>query len=420
MESLAGSMRPASGAERIQVVDIVRGLALFGVLQINLIFFSGHIYRDWANQPIPPGWGGATLVWLRSTLLGGKAVSLLSMLFGLGLCIQLERARATMGAFWPFVVRRLGFLGLLGAVHGIFVWHGDILLTYALAGLMVVPMIHWSTRRLAIAGGGIFIFLPLLLKLLPVPEHLRFSYWMKQAAWLLQTADGAYGHGSWVEALKWRYWEWGHWVRAVDLSMLTLCLPLFLLGVAFWRSGWLFRLPERLGSVRRVFHATFWPGLLINSVPDSWAGIAYVWATRHRVELPLLIILSLGVVSLAFGYLMGVLVLAQRPTGKRFLAPFAAMGRMALTNYLAQSLLATWIFNGYGLGWWGRVSPSTCVLGGSLIFLAQAALSHWWLARFRFGPMEWLWRCASYARWQPMRLEQPTKRLAEPTLAGEG
>ena len=126
--------QPILARERIHAIDAVRGLALLGVLQINLFFFSGHIYREWAGLPVDAGWGGSVPVWILIHLVSGKAIFCFSMLFGIGLCIQMDRFRAKGIFFGGFVFRRLAALALLGTIHVALLWNGDILFTYALIG----------------------------------------------------------------------------------------------------------------------------------------------------------------------------------------------------------------------------------------------------------------------------------------------
>ncbi len=402
-------LTPVRDAERIEALDVARGLALFGVLQINLIFFSGHGYRDWAQVTYPLGWGGHILIWFRNSLLDGKAMSLFSLLFGMGLSIQMERARERGSGFPGFATRRLGALALIGTFHAVFIWNGDILLDYATIGFLMLAMLRLGTKPLlwvcllALLGPrAVLFFWPHL------PDTWRFAYWMKQSGWILQSADAAFGHGSWAAAFKWRYWEWLHVGQSLHVVDIVLCLPLFLVGAAIWRSGILSDLPGRIGTVRKIFHGTFWLGLLLNissvswseNIPASyWRGVpGYMLTTAVRT----------GVLMLAVGYFFGVVLLLQQFRWERILRVFAPMGRMALTNYLSQSLIATWVFNGHGLGLWDKVTPSAYILGGVGLYAIQIAWSHWWLRRFRFGPMEWLWRSASYAAWQPMAIRPAT------------
>lgn len=408
-ETMGYDLRPVQSEERIEALDVARGLALFGVLQINLIFFSGHIYRDWAQVSYPLGWGGHILIWFREVLLSEKAMSLFSLLFGMGLSIQMERARARGSGFSGFATRRLGALALIGTFHAIFIWNGDILLDYAIIGFLMLAMLRLRTKPLlwgcllALLGPrAVLYFWP------HIPDTWRFGYWMKQSGWILQSADAAFAHGSWAAAFKWRYWEWVHVGQSLHVVDIVMCLPLFLVGAAIWRSEILSRLPGQLGTVRKIFHGTFWLGLLMDAAVVTWSEKIPPSYWKEMPGYMLGTAMRIGVLALAVGYFTGVVLLLQKARWERILKVFAPMGRMALTNYLSQSLIATWVFNSYGLGLWGKVTPSGYILGGVGLYAIQIAWSHWWLRRFRFGPMEWLWRSASYAAWQPMRIRPVT------------
>lgn len=400
MAHLSDEVSPTQVDERIPALDIVRGLALFGVLQINLIFLSGHIYQMWAGVSYPQGWGGSVLTWVRDSFINGKAMSCFSMLFGVGLCIQMERAQARGHAFGLFAFRRLGALALFGIAHATLIWNGDILLAYALIGLLLLPLLRANVPTIIFAAALAFlafINLNTALGWLHAPDGFRFSFWYKQASWLLQSANQFYGHGTWVDATRWRVWEWNHAFRSILVMSVIGCLPLFLIGLALWRSGILKDIKARIQTIRRIFHSVFWLGLVLSVLPYAWLKYLPKILGRGLIEAAPL--------TLALGYFMGVLLLIQKEPWARWLSLLAPVGRMALTNYLAQSLVCTWIFNHYGLGLWGRVTPSGYIFGGVVLYFLQIAWSHWWLARFKFGPAEWLWRSMTYGSLQPFKIK---------------
>ena len=402
---------PIGLGERIVALDIVRGLALFGVLQINLIFMSGNSYQQWAGVTYPLGWGGSVLTWAQENLINGKAVACFSMLFGVGVCIQMERISEKGYAYGLFAMRRLGALAVIGVAHSTLIWNGDILLVYAVAALALLPFLRAKVRTILFALSAAFL-LELnhgtILHWLRAPDELFFfGHWKKQAAWLLQSATQAYGQSNWTEATRWRVWEWNHSIRAIELIGLFGVLPPFLLGLALWRSGILKDPTGRVQTIRRVFHSVFWLGLAISIIPSSWLELIHgAWWVGWRGMLMRGVLVDAPPRLLALGYFMGILMLLQREWWVKRLVLFAPLGRMALTNYLAQSLVCTWFFNGYGLGFWTRVTPSAYFLGGMALYGVQIAFSYWWLARFKFGPMEWLWRSMTYGSLQPFLVQR--------------
>lgn len=414
MTNSIGGIAPVSTQERIHALDVMRGLALFGVLEANLIYFSGRVYERWAGIPFALGWGGSALVWVWAHLISAKAMYCFSMLFGVGLCIQMERARAKGHGFLGFASRRLLALGLIGLFHALLVWDGDILFDYAVLGVMLLPFLGARIRTILAAAGAFFLVnanLDLIvgwcLRLHVPKAFLSLDFYNRHsvpvASFLLESANRALGHGTWMDAFRWRVWEWNHMMRCLD-ETIPMCMPLFLIGLALWRSGLLGDGPGRVRTIRKLFHAIFWVGLILSILPLTWAKVLPItWEAGWRGFI-LRGVQAGAPLALAVGYFMGVMLLMQRARSTRLLMVVAPAGRMALTNYLVQSLVCTWTFNGYGLGLWGKVSPAEYMVGGVAFFCLQVAGSHWWLARFKFGPAEWLWRSMTYGAFQPFRM----------------
>lgn len=341
-----------------------------------------------------------------NAFLNGRGMGLFSLLFAVGLSIQMERARARGAGFWPFAFRRLGALALIGLVHALVIWNGDILVPYAIIGLMILPLLRASPRTLVVV-----LILSLALSLtygdllhgLNAPEGLFFSHWMKQSTWLKQMADQAYGQGTWWQAAQWRFWEWANPNVSVMLIALFECLPIFISGLLLWRSGLLQNAAGRRPFLRRSFHVLFWPSILImiatyaaDWIPEaSWSFLGGI---------PIGLSMALAQLGCVLSYLFGIMVLFERPWWGSRLRKFAPMGRMSLTTYLTQSLVFTWVFCGYGAGLWNRLSVSAIFWIGMAFFAVQILWSRWWLGSYRFGPAEWLWRSMTYGRWQRLRL----------------
>ena len=400
-----GRLEPS--ASRIAAIDIIRGLALFGVLQVNLFSFSGQCYAEWSGGTYPGGPLSDILSLIRDVLINGKAMSSFSILFGVGLAIQMERAVTRGASFLRFALRRLGALALIGIAHALLIWNGDILLDYAIIGLMLLPLLRARVRTILLVAAGAFVldtaFRQILVSL-HTPDSFLFNYWRQQFGWLCPRADWAYGHGSWMEAARWRAWEWAYFGRSVHVISIFGCAPQFFLGLALWRSGILRDVAGSIHSVRRIFHGVFWAGLALTFLSIPLAAKMMTWRHGWR-EMVRAGVYELPLFLLALGYFAGMLLPLQRARWQRWLAPLAPMGRMALTNYLGQSLVCTWIFNGHGLGLYGKLTPAAFMLGGVALYGAQIAFSRWWLGRFRFGPAEWLWRSMTYGRLHPLRLQ---------------
>jgi uncharacterized protein len=203
-----------------------------------------------------------------------------------------------------------------------------------------------------------------------------------------------YAHGSFVDVLRFRVHELPP-ILALDLGALPRTLGLFALGMAVWRSG-LFERPREHARLLGVMAAV---GLLagggITLAGVESLGVGGQWGQ---------VVDEAAALALAFGYGAVVLLGHELAPVRRALAVLVPLGRMALTNYLGQSVIFGFVFYGYGLGLFGRMAIAPAALLGVAVYAAQVAASTWWLRRFRFGPVEWLWRSATYAAWQPLRV----------------
>jgi uncharacterized protein len=387
---------PLPAAQRIEALDVLRGLALLGVIVIHAVFeFRVSIFQQFLpdSGDLPPVDRA-----VQGFLAGAvelKAFALFSLLFGAGLAIQFDRLannpRRTM-----LLLRRLAVLLLIGAVHLVLIWNGDILVEYAVAGLVVLPLLfgpRWLALTLAAASLLYFIAMPLL----PPPVAFPSTGWIRAH---IAEAARVYGGGGFSDVLAFRISE----IPAI-LPLHVLIFPrtvaLFLFGALAWRSGLLREVPQRPGLLcaTAIVGIVCGGGLTLAATADI--PFAFRSSTRSGEVAE-----RLGSILLVAGYAAAVLAVTANPAGKKLLGWAAPVGRMAFSNYLAQSLILGFIFYGYGLGLFGRVSVTAALAIALAVYAAQAAVSAWWLQRWRYGPVEWLWRSLMYGARQPMRLHR--------------
>jgi uncharacterized protein len=409
------AMQPVQLHERIHLIDILRGFALLGILLVNMHLFSNPIYTILMSPTTPPPFIDRIAEWFIRFAAEGKFYSLFSLLFGLGLTIQMSRAQARGSRFVPTYLRRLFFLLLIGLVHAFLIWTGDILIMYALLGVLLIFFRNARPRTLLIWVGvilGLFMLLNVAGTVLfelasSLPEsaaQIEQATAEQQAMFRAeeQRAYEVYTHGTFAEITRHRIQEYLGFVVFAGPSMAPGILAMFLIGVYFGRR----RLFEDVEANLPFFRKLFWWGLVIG-VPLNLI-YASLMPNISRAELNYATMAAtlsqiVGAPALSLSYVAGLSLLLRKPVWQQRLRPLAATGQMALTNYLGQSLIATFIFYGYGLAFFGRAGWAAGLLLTVAIYILQVTVSNWWALRFRFGPAEWLWRSLTYMKPQPFR-----------------
>jgi len=394
---------PLPVSERIATIDIVRGFALLGILIMNMPGFSSSFFAEADGSHLWPSAVDQGAEMLRDMLFSGKFNSMFSLLFGIGFAIQLARLNErTPDRATAIYTRRLLVLMAFGLLHAMVFWTGDVLHIYALLGLLLLLIRNVSDRVIVGMIVACLIY-PVLSGTLRVafvtPEMVARSVAEAQA--FEASNNLAYGHGSFAAAAREHAREFAYfYLNPLSLwgtfgfyvQMTTTMLIGFLVG----RNGWMRRIPEMMPTIRRLQ----WWALGIGIACALVFGILGE-LNRTPGPSPIKIVISTAYVTCRLAmmifYVLTITRLAQIPFWRRRLAPMAAAGRMPLSNYLMQTLIATTIFYGWGFGLWGKVGPAAgLVVAFGLFFVIQAPLSVWWLHRFDYGPLEWLWRYATY------------------------
>ena len=388
---VSAKLAPVGAKDRIEQIDVLRGVALFGVMAINVVNeFRISIFQQFVGGPASTG---AFSRWLWSCLhvfVEMKAFAVFSLLFGVGLAIQFERARAR-GPVLGLLTRRLLALLVIGAIHLTLIWNGDILTEYAVAGFVVLPFLFLSRRWIGVCS-ALFALLYLALPL----SHLSLpSIHMEWIARDLAQAQVVYTHGSFWQVMG---FEWNELPELLPLHIYVLprTIALFLFGAFCWRSGLLQKLRMKMRLLMGVGAGCLVAGIPLTVLTSQLAGSWEVRPGEANDTMGLV-----GEMVLAVGYAAGILAVCTTPWGMRMLGWAAPLGRMAFTNYLLQSIVFSAIFFGWGLGLYGmQVAPALLI--GMGVYGMQVVLSDEWLRRYRFGPVEWLWRTLMYGRLQRM------------------
>jgi len=376
---------PTASSERFALIDAVRGLALLGILWINFYNTAGFFVSNVSAGP------ERNTVYLEQFLGYGKFISLFSLLFGIGFALQLERLKARLSAARATFVysRRLAVLLALGVLHYLFVWEGDVLHIYAAVGTALLLVSRGAKspdyRPFLLLGAIIFILTSRLnvnLEFPPEPERGSYIDFVVARAKTLFSFLG----GNIAFYLVWLLGVFLYGKSLLESGKLTRPLE----HLAYWRKTLLWALPLGLGiNALHIFLLT----------RGDFTG----YDLHSVIGFPLALV-----------YLCGMVFFYAGGGRSRWLE---AAGRMALSNYLAQSLCFTVLLYPYGLGLAQWFTPTRALLYVALFFALQCLLSRLWLSRFRMGPLEWLWRSLTYGQWQSFRPEpaqlEPARRVPE-------
>jgi uncharacterized protein len=429
----APDLAPVAAHERIQALDVVRGFALVGIFLMNMEFFARPM-QDIVQPGVDPTLVGADRIadFLVFFFVQSKFWTLFSLLFGMGFAVMIERARRAGRPFVPAYLRRsLALLGI-GAVHALLVWSGDILVTYAI-GALVLLSLRGAYRGIAaaiagepmepakpalLAGLGIALYaIPLVLMLAwgisgsassamgeASPEQQRAQERAVQAAAdEREAAVYAYRDGSYADAVRQRVIDTAHSLEPGNLVFfLFLLLGTYFIGMAILRAGIVADPRSHDRALRRMRNVGLPVGFALMALSTALGTGMNFHEFGLRDSLQVTSYLAAGLV-LALAYAATLVLALDGPCGgwlQRWLAP---AGRMALTNYLAQSVFGSLLFYGYGLGQWGHLGRAQGVALALGFYALQLVASRLWLAQFRFGPAEWVWRALTYLHLPPMR-----------------
>jgi uncharacterized protein len=435
----AAELGPVRPSERITEMDILRGFALLGILVINMRVFSTAWSLEGSRAvELYHGRLDQVVMWLIEFLGWGKFVSMFSFLFGVGFAIQMGRAADGGASFAGMYLRRLVALLAFGLAHAVFLWDGDILHVYAGLGLALLLVRNLRDRWL----WGIvacLALMPIGRNLVRIARHeqpprtaeQRLEHGLNQlriygrGEYVLPRIDkdeatGALkpplrvtGIGAYPPMVPYRISDLIFQYRYGNNTWFALMTgATVVIGFIAGRRRFFQDIPGHLPIIRRI---TWWSGgigLVLAAAFATARSASLGGDSSNALAAMSRILLSLqGPILCAF-YMGVVVLLAQRPAWRAAMSPLAPVGRMPLTNYLMQSVIATTLFYGYGFGLYYRIGPAVGVLIAFAIYAVQVAYSAWWMARFRFGPMEWLWRTLTYGK-APAMLAP-----AAPPLAG--
>ena len=407
--AVADDAAPVAIGDRVELMDVLRGVALFGVFLMNLTVFAqaGVMSTEQQLLSLPTAPLDHALAQVLAWLAMDKANTLFAFLFGLGFYLQMQRLEARGVDFVPLYRRRLAVLLVFGIIHFVFLWTWDILHLYALAGFVLLAFRSLGNRDLVAVG--------LICAVLGrIGEKAFVEFGASASVGADPFADAAVFErqqlaqaGEYFPIVR-NFFEWAmvdYLLSGMILGWLFYALGRFFIGAWTGRHGWITRAADFLPGWRRVLRVTLPAGLLLEGIAVLLSESPLLPEYEHREFFAQ--VLHLGAVPvLATGYVAAVVVGFQTRFGRHLLVPFAAAGRMALTNYIAQSFVIGFVLFGVGPGLALAGKIGTAALTGIVVvvYAAQILVSRLWLARFQYGPLEWLWRALTYGNLPGMRL----------------
>jgi uncharacterized protein len=393
---------------RFVILDIIRGIAVFGIIIMNFDVLSGYYFLSSEVKSSFPNARLDNLIQFAQFLfVDGKFYSIFSILFGLGFTIFYHNVANKGINPRAIFYRRLWFLFGIGFIHFMFIWQGDILLLYAILGF-ALPMFYSLSNRALLIWAVCLILSPIVLDLILL--QLAWFPGPVIEAWVLSFAESAgntdgydFALARYTESLSFAeimLWQFGgaiyKLIMYIDTHRFPKVMGLFIIGLWIGRNEYYKNLQPHLGTLKK---AAFWFWLI--GFPCSFFMVIYHFDGKYISQLQPegmmdTLFYTLSVVPLALCYLALICIWWTNSGGARLLLAFAPVGKMALSNYIMQSFFGIFIFYGEWMGMGLKFGPSLYIPLALGLCIVQMIFSHWWLKRYEFGPLEKIWKWWTY------------------------
>ncbi|WP_019414453.1 DUF418 domain-containing protein [Paenisporosarcina sp. TG20] len=380
--------RPTQLHERVVAIDMMRGFSLLGIFIVNMLAFHTPYY--YIN---PYTWytdlGDIdTFNWIDITLQG-SVYPLFAMLFGYGLTLQFLKSQQRGNSFIRLGLRRLCVLLIIGILHAFLVWSGDILITYALSGFIVLFLLRLSRMYLLSIALTLYIIpnllLGLLMYFLSTTNEIFYTAIQK-----VESSIIAFSSGSWTNIFIQRAADWSYAnIESGNLFLIGITIfPYMLLGAAAAKWNLIERTSQKKAFWIVLTVVTLAIGYSIKTLPVLMEPNFFYIYVQDIFGGPLVAIGYAGVITL----------MCQLRIFRTIFNPIAKTGRMSITTYLTQSVIATTVFYSYGLGYYGKVDLLTGTIMALGIFIIQMIFAELWFTKFKQGPIEIIWKRATYGK----------------------
>ena len=393
-------LQPIQQKERTVIVDILRGWALLGVVLMNYV---DHYYLGLDFKTFKPSLATNIMMTAGNIIFAAKSWTLLSFLFGYGFAVLLQNLKAKSMNPYAFFSRRMFWLLVLAAVNSAF-FFGDILKDYAVMGMVLLLLSAFRARTTFIISLSLFLLVPAVsawivslkipggLALMEGDMHLFASSNLLDVLWF-----------GWLGTYKYEFLSPSYLV-----TVHVIMMGCFLLGVSAQKINFFNRLKENKKTLKKIFWLSLASAILLMCLYMLTNAMKWTWF-RYYNPMYLFLLSEMVFIASALSWLF--------ITGKlkRFFNSMQVIGKMTLTNYMTQNVLAVLLFSGFGLGLslGGRIHYGYYLLFAFTIYVIQVYFSRWWLKRYHYGPVEWIWRQLSYAKRLPVKKVKEQEPLIE-------
>ena len=406
------NISPIVQQDRANILDVLRGIALLGICLANYPFFAMYVFQTPQTQAAMPTANIDTaLKYFQAAFIDGKFYSLFSLLFGIGFTIILQKIKKSGKHHLTVFYRRIIILLLIGLAHALVLWEGDILLLYALLGLFLPLFRNMKDRTLLILS-GVLIVSPLLFDLVRVISNGRWdlAIFFRQMAFSVSENSGIteknytnwlVQHKSFGDIMEWnKSGFFFRWEMLLGTNRLPKVFAMFLLGLYAGRKLMYIKLEENKLLFKKIQKRSLLIGLPATIVH---AYLQYdPYRIPHAAGLLDTLFYALSVIPLSLFYTTSICLFFIKPSWQKRLLIFAPVGRMALTNYIMQTIFGIYIFYGVGLGWGATIGLVNVMSIALAVYILQLIFSNWWFKYFQFGPLEWVWRQLTYGKRLPI------------------
>ncbi|MFS0752206.1 DUF418 domain-containing protein [Oceanobacillus sp. 1P07AA] len=387
------STYPIKDSQRLSWIDAARGFAIFGIFMVNIGAFSAPYFLYGGETEAWTSKMDTVILFIIDVFFQASFYTLFSILFGFGIQLQKERLVEKNITVNRFFIRRLAVLTIIGLIHAVGIWHGDILFTYGVVGFLLLVYFNVKDRTIVvniISLLGVFVGLFTLL-MYQVRDYLDTS----NQGFIIQAINN-YSSASFSRIWEQNLHDWQLSNGGINILFLAgVILPMFLIGMYAARKKW-FHQPEKYQQkLIMVWIISLIGFILLKLGPYLFGNPSWFSYVQDNI----------GGAASAIFYVTTITLLWKKEWFRKLMVPLQAVGKMAMTNYLCQSIISFWIFYGVGFGLYGKIDPLIQLILVIVIFILQMIGSMWWMKKFRFGPFEWIWRTLTYGKRQPFRRE---------------